>query len=183
MERNALVVRLRRGAAIVIAAVIVGTIAAWLTHGEFHASVTIMTVGVPLAIVLFLVGAAMQARRDVRTAGNFVVRCSIVAFLALPATLAISRVVVAVDLWLAKRYLAAQVIPQIEQARAARGRYPHDVPLGDHGDGPWLLRRFSYATDGRTYSLGVMDPGVCGRYVWYSSATRQWHEEYDPCYY
>jgi hypothetical protein len=173
--------RLRSFVEVLSAAVLLGTFAAALVHGEFEAMKAVVAIAAVATFVLLIVGAVLQPWRRTQTVGRFVTRCGIVTLLAIPAAFVAARIVVEVDLWRAKRYIARQIAPRLEQHRASRASYPKELRQPENA--PWLIRRFNYASDGRTYTLSVWDPGVCGRIASYSSATRQWTETYDPCWY
>lgn len=174
--------KFRRFAAYAAASMAVGTTAAAIVHGEFHAMLKVFWIGFAATFVLLIVGPILSLWwQRTRRLGDFVTRCGIVALLAIPASFVGSRAVVAVELWNAKRYVTAQVIPRLEAHRRSHGAYPKTMKVPD--DAPWLVHRFTYHSDGRQYSMGVWDPGVCGRVTSYWSTARQWHQTYDPCYY
>ena len=160
-------------------------IGAAVTHGEFESMKTLFWMSAAAAFLLLTAGSALVEWSRARRVGTHVVRCGLAALAAIPLAFVAARGVVAIDVWMAKRYVASELAPRLEQHRASRGRYPAELRLWEHPppDGPWLMRRFGYASDGRAYHLSVMDPGVCGRVTSYSSRTRQWTETYDPCWY
>jgi hypothetical protein len=70
----------------------------------------------------------------------------------------------------------------LEQYRQRHGSYP--AHYGPPENGPWLIRNgLNYGSDGRTCTLWMMDPLTCGHMWSYSTATRQWRESHDPCFY
>lgn len=172
---------LRRFITIVTAAAVVGTIAALIAHGAFDAMMTVLYAGLAAAFVLLIVAALLQPWRRTNAVAVFVGRCMIVVIVAIPAAWIAARGVVAIEWWNAKRYVMANVLPRLEGQRRLRGRYPKRMPVPNGA--PWLVERIGYVTDGQRYTLTVPDVGVCGHGMWYSSATRQWTETHDPCWF
>jgi hypothetical protein len=164
---------------------LLAVITAAITHGVFESTIGVLIFGALTTFVLLTVGSVLQVFRRTKRAGLMVVRCGLAVFVAIPLTFVANRGVVAIDLWNAKRYVAARLAPQLERYRAAHGRYPARMSLWEQppADAPWLIRNFSYGSDGRQYELFVMDPGVCGRIATYTSRTRAWTHTYDPCWY
>lgn len=165
-------------------ALLLALIAAAVTHGEHEAFVTSLEIGMAATLTLLAAGAMLRLPWTARVA-PFVVRCGLAVLLAIPAMFVTSRAVVAIDLWRAKRYLDVQIVPRIEAAYHVHGRYPAGVAVGLDSPpaAPWLIRRFQYASDDGGYEFWVMDPGICGRVVAYSSRTQRWTETYSPCWY
>lgn len=166
-------------------AVLAGIVAASIAHGEFEAMKAVFGIGVASSFVLSTLGSILRAWLRTQRFGAFVVRCGIVFFIATPLAWVAAPGVVALDTWRAKRYIASELAPHLERTRMSAGRYPAELHLWETApaNAPWLISRFNYGSDGRTYTLWVMDPGVCGRVTSYSSATRKWTETYDPCWY
>jgi hypothetical protein len=178
-------VRFRRALTVLSAAALLATFAAALVHGAFEPMMVVVWIGLISAFVLFVLGSIVQPRPRTSRLGAFLVRCSIVVLIATPMSFVAARGVVEFELWRAKQYFASALQPRLEKSRSATGRYPLELRLREHppADAPWLMRRFRYASDGRTYRLWVMDPGVCGRVVSYSSAMGRWGEAWQPCWY
>ncbi len=174
--------RQRRGVAEVLsAAVVCGTVAAALTHGDFESMKALGWIGLAGTFVLLTIGSVLRPWHRTQTVGSLVVRTGSAVFLAIPIAWMAARAVVNVDIWRAKRYVAAELAPHLEQTRRSNGRYPVELRLWEElpPAAPWLLRRFHYRSDGRAYALWVMDPGLCGRITSYSSTTSRWTETYD----
>lgn len=166
-------------------ALLIGVAAAAFVHGEFHSMTAVVWIGLAGTFVLLTVGFICQAVRRTRLVGAFLLFLGQATFLAIPVSLVAARGVVQFDMWRAKRYVASRLGPRLESARVSAGRYPVALRLWEQppADAPWIIRRFNYWSDGNTYTLSVMDPGVCGRVTSYSSSTRQWRETFDPCWY
>src|SRR5687767_862906 len=139
------------------AAVLLGVVAAAIAHGEFEAMKTVLAVGAVTTFVLLMIGAVLQPWPRTQTVGRFLTRCGIVTLVAIPTAVLAARGVVEVDLWRAKRYVATQIVPHLEQQHRARGRYPSKLHLPHNA--PWLIQWFNYSSDGRAYGLWVMEPG------------------------
>ena len=172
---------------ILSAAIVVGAVAAAITHGEFQATLVVIPIFAVAAFVLLTIGSLLRPFPRTGTAGRFIVRAGIIGVLAIPAELIASRAVVAIDIARSKRYIATKLAPRLEQHRRATGRYPASSELRlwqrPPEDAPWLIQRFHYSSDGQTYSLSVMDPGICGRVTSYWSAVDKWGQAYEPCFY
>ena len=170
-----------------LAAILVGAAAAAITHGEFQASLAVVSFGAVAAFVLLTIGSLLRPFPRTATAGKFIVRAGIIAVLAIPAELIASRAVVAIDIARSKHYIATRLAPRLEQHRRATGRYPASSELRlwqqPPADAPWLIQRFHYSSDGRTYTLSVMDPGICGRVTSYWSGVDKWGQAFEPCFY
>ena len=167
------------------AAVPLGVSAAALAHGVFESMQAVIGIGMASTFVLLTIGSIFRAWPRTQGFGASIVFCGMCTFAAIPIAYFAARGVVKVDEWRAKRYITFHLGPHLESIRRARGQYPAELRLWERppANAPWLIRRFNYTSDGRRYTLWVMDPGVCGRITSYSSATRQWTETYDPCWY
>ncbi|MBV9493574.1 MAG: hypothetical protein JOZ54_04970 [Acidobacteria bacterium] len=147
-----------------------------ITHGVYSAQMTWMGCAVGAAFALLVTAGLLQPWRRTRVFGARLGQCALAVLLSAPLTLVAGRGAVRLDLWRVKRYVATELAPQLERDRTARGVYPAKLERR-------ALHQLSYQSDGRTFELSVMDPGVCGRVATYSSATRQWSETNSPCWY
>jgi hypothetical protein len=177
--------RIRRFVDMLLAALLLGAAEAAVAHGAFESMMTVFWIGLTSTFLLLTIGALLRPWRRTRILGGLIVVSGVIACLAIPAAFVAARGVVAIDMWRAKRYIAAELGPNLEQVRRSTGRYPSELRLHERrpANAPWLLDGFSYASDGRAYTLSVMDPGVCGHVTSYASATGQWTETYHECWY
>ncbi len=176
---------MRKFLEVVAVALLLGALAAAVTGGDHEASVVVLEICFGATFVFLTLGAILRTWRRTSTAGTILLVLGSAALVAFPIYLAATRAVVAFDVWRAKAYLAKHVSPQLEAIRAQTGRYPPAFRLWQHPRPgvPRLVKRFHYASDGRSYMFSVMDPGVCGLVTSYSSITRTWHQTHDPCWY
>jgi hypothetical protein len=155
----------------------VGTIAAAIAGGAFEPMKIVLAGGAIATFVLLILGALLSPWKRTGVSGRWATRCAMVTLFAIPASFVAARGVVAFEVWRAKGFIESHLLPQLERKRRAEGEYPRSVAL------PPRLEGWNYVSDGRAYSLSMMDPGVCGRVTSYASTTRQWTEMYDPCWY
>jgi len=145
----------------------------------------VLVIGALMTITLFVLAIVTSVIRGLSHVSRWLSRFAMVALLSVPLAFAANPVIFRIDLWRAKHFVEASLKPRLEQHRLRIGAYPKEWRLWEEPfpDAPWLIGRFSYRSDGRTYELGVENPGVCGQVVVYSSKSEQWSESYAPCWY
>jgi len=114
-----------------------------------------------------------------------VLQGAIVLLVAIPVTFGFGRVIFAADLWYLKRFVQAHLSPQLAAVKAAQGAYPLALPelKSPPRPTPWLLARCLYRSNGASYTLSLMDPGICGRTFTLESGARAWQERNVECWY
>jgi len=171
---------------VVGAAVLLGAGAACVLHGEFRSTLHTLELFFLLGIGLLLISIvpAVSGPRF-RRMGEVVLQGAIVLFVAIPVTFGFGRVIFAVDLWYLKRFVQAHLSPQLAAAKAAQGAYPLALPKLESPPrpAPWLLAGCLYRSNGASYTLSFMDPGICGRTFTLESGARTWQERKVECWY
>lgn len=157
------------------------------THGGFRAAVGAIGALLLLGLVLLPL-APLLSFLPFRWAIHlrpWILRVMAASFLAAPALLWTGRLAFAWDYWRLRRFVALDVAPKLERARARHGFYPPTLKgTGVRpSDGPWFLERTSFELGPQGYTLWVMDPGVCGHTCSYRSLDGRWVEESSECWY
>lgn len=175
-SHNPMKARVRSTLEVLAGAAIVALFGAGITRGVYDLQLRWLGFALAGSFALLVIAGLFQPWLRTRVLGARLGQCALAVFLSLPLTLLAGRAIVRIDLWRAKRYVASALAPRLEEQRIAGGAYPAKLD-------PWPIRNASYASDGRTYTVAIHDPGVCGRVTTYSSATKRWRETNDPCWY
>jgi len=176
--------RLRSAVLTLGLAAILSTAASLLAHAEFHRSYLAIFVLLGLAFALLVLGGLLFGRSVVRARG-VVLRASRVAALAALLIPLTRPVVLDLDLWRLRRFVAQELDPVLQSVRRRSGSYPPTLSPAAVSlpPGPYLLSQVFFRPRADSYFLSVMDPGACGHVFTYYSKTRTWVPTQFECWY